>query len=125
MARITRVTGVSTVIANLRKNQAKIGLGVGRGLKIAGLFLQRESQKIVPVQFGVLRNAAFTRSRGIGAGTEVLVGYDQSASYAIFVHENLQARHKAGKQAKFLEAPLKQNRLKIRAIIREAGRVGL
>lgn len=34
---------------------------------------------------------------------EVIVGYSQT--YAIYVHENLNASHKKGKQAKFLEAP--------------------
>lgn len=34
---------------------------------------------------------------------DVVVGY--TASYAIYVHENLEARHKPGKQAKFLEEP--------------------
>jgi hypothetical protein len=36
-------------------------------------------------------------------GESVIVGY--TANYALFVHENLEANHKAGKQAKFLETP--------------------
>jgi len=38
----------------------------------------------------------------------VLVGYTQK--YAIFVHENMNAYHEAGKQAKFLERPARANR---------------
>ena len=36
----------------------------------------------------------------------VVVGYTQA--YALYVHENLEAKHKEGKQAKFLEAPARQ-----------------
>jgi hypothetical protein len=36
----------------------------------------------------------------------VAVGYTQS--YAIYVHENLQAQHKEGKQAKYLEEPFRR-----------------
>lgn len=59
-----------------------------RGLKDAGLFLQRESQKIVPVQLGNLKNSAFTRRVEPG---HVVVGY--TANYAVYVHENLEAAH--------------------------------
>jgi hypothetical protein len=36
---------------------------------------------------------------------DVIVGY--AASYAVYVHENLEARHKEGKRAKFLEQPFR------------------
>lgn len=36
----------------------------------------------------------------------VVVGY--SASYAVCVHENLEARHNEGQQAKFLEEPARK-----------------
>lgn len=39
-------------------------------------------------------------------GVDVIVGYTQN--YAIYVHENLEARHAPGKQAKYLEGPAKQ-----------------
>lgn len=34
---------------------------LGKSLKVAGLRLQRASQKIVPVEFGFLKNSAFTK----------------------------------------------------------------
>ena len=40
------------------------------------------------------------------SNVSVIVGYTQA--YAIFVHENLQAKHPVG-QAKFLEQPARQN----------------
>jgi len=39
----------------------------------------------------------------IEANASVVVGFTQN--YGIFVHENLDAKHAPGKQAKFLEAP--------------------
>jgi hypothetical protein len=64
------------------------------GLLKGGLLLQRESQAIVPVQFGPLRASAFTRNVGrSGFDADVIVGY--TAAYAVFVHENLEAAHGA------------------------------
>lgn len=45
----------------------------------------------------------------------VVVGY--TANYAIYVHENLQAQHKDGKQAKFLEQPARELKEEFQRII--------
>ena len=50
-----------------------------------------------------------------GGNATAVVGY--TASYAIYVHENLTAHHKPGKQAKFLEAPARQLHDQIAAIV--------
>lgn len=42
----------------------------------------------------------------VDSNVDCVVGY--TASYAIYVHENLTAHHKPGKSAKFLEIPLRQ-----------------
>ncbi len=104
MANLVKVTGVKNVIANIKRVNVKFGIGVERGLKKAGLLIQRESQKIVPVDVGNLRGGAFTRNIGGRAfDTDVIVGY--TADYAVYVHEDLQAKHKKGKKAKYLEIP--------------------
>lgn len=104
------------------------------GLKTAGLFLQRQSQGLVPVDFGILKASAFTRAEGEGFSTVVLVGY--TAFYAMYVHEMVEMKGKgkprrapskgnywdpAGRgQAKFLEAPARdaENRKKMLNIIK-------
>jgi hypothetical protein len=48
----------------------------------------------------------------------VMVGYTQE--YSIFVHENLEAKHKPGKQAKFLEQPAREMKLELKEIINKA-----
>lgn len=45
----------------------------------------------------------------------VIVGY--TASYGLFVHENLEASHKEGKQAKFLEEPARSKAGEIAEIV--------
>lgn len=53
---------------------------------------------------------------------EVIVGY--TASYAVYVHEDLEARHKEGKQAKFLSEPANYLRSEMAFIVRSAMRAG-
>jgi len=89
--KLTRIEGVEQVLRNLTRSSAKIGDRIAPGLVKAGVFLQRESQAIVPVQMGVLRNSAFTRRFGAGLRTEVIVGY--TVKYAALVHENPNAAH--------------------------------
>lgn len=52
----------------------------------------------------------------------VVVGY--SASYAIYVHEDLTAKHKPGKTAKFLERPARMMKKELQRIIADALRQG-
>lgn len=56
------------------------------GLKEAGLMIQREAQKIVPVESGKLRSSAYTR-KAMDGRLAVEVGF--SAEYALWVHENM------------------------------------
>uniref|UniRef100_A0A6M3K492 Putative capsid protein n=1 Tax=viral metagenome TaxID=1070528 RepID=A0A6M3K492_9ZZZZ len=116
MAMTTHIAGVNEILKNLKASEILVGKGVSRGLKKAGLFLQRESQKVVPIDTGTLKNSAYTRHVGEGIKTIVMIGY--TTAYGIFVHENLKAQHKEGKQAKYLEDPMKKKRNEILAIIK-------
>lgn len=132
MATINELTGLKEVLLNLQRQNAALAAGCQRGLKTAGLMLQRESQRLVPVNFGVLKNSAFTRARGKGLNTIVIVGY--TASYAPYVHEAVgmvlkgQPRPKnRGKywdpqnraQAKFLEEPYRRLQPQIVATVKK------
>jgi hypothetical protein len=112
---LCEVKGVSVILSNLKKGLATKAKQITKGLKKGGLFLQRESQLIVPVDTSTLKNTAFTRQIGSDARPDIVVGYN--TSYAVFVHEDLDARHKPGKQAKFLEAPARAKRKEILQII--------
>lgn len=115
MAGVVKITGVKEVVDNLRKSKKVTAEGMEIGLIRAGLFIQRKSQKVVPVDLGNLKNSAFTRHEGTGFKTAVTVGY--TAAYAVFVHEILEARHRPGKIAKYLENPIKWNMNNILALI--------
>lgn len=116
MAQLVKISGVSNVIANIKKASVVIGGNIERGMIKGGLFLQRESQKIVPVDLNNLRPPAFTRNvGGTGFDVDVIVGY--VADYAVYVHEDLEAKHKPGKTAKYLERPAREKRPEILMII--------
>lgn len=130
MASIGKILTPESFLRALHEQGKKQEAALGRGLKKAGLFLQRESQKVVPVDFGNLKASAYTRSVGTLPAPEVIVGY--TAAYAAFVHENVaevlkgQPRPKphkglywgpAGAGSKFLEKPVRQNVKKINQIV--------
>lgn len=113
------VQGIKRLSEQLKARKFATSKGLRKGLYRAGLFLQRESMKIVPIDQNVLRPSAFTRME---EGTNrfnpaVIVGY--GTDYAVFVHEDLEARHKPGKQAKFLEQPLREKRARLAEIVEE------
>ena len=116
MAQLVQIFGVQEVKDNLRKANYSLGASTRRGLIKAGLYLQRQSQKIVPVLTGNLKNSAGTKPIGHGWYTDVVVYY--TAAYAVYVHERTELRHKPGKEAKFLEKPARIYRPQILAIIR-------
>ena len=112
------ITGLNQIKANMAAKKAELGGRAEVGLKLAGLYLQGQSQNIVPVDTGFLKASAITRAAGRGWNTLVTVAY--TALYAMFVHENVEMKLRGqprpgGKghywdpqgraQAKFLEAP--------------------
>lgn len=109
MAKLVSIKGIPQIMAKMDIHDKKVEAGLARGLKIAGLRLQRESQKVVPIDTTNLKTTAFTRNMGgAGAKTDIWVGY--TAGYAIYVHELIHNQHKEGKQAKFLEGPAREYR---------------
>ena len=117
MAIVSYVQGVDEVLKNMKLAKALVGKNIEVGLKRAGLFLQRQSQKVVPIDKNVLKPSADTRSKYKGVATVVSVVY--TTSYAIYVHERTELKHAPGKQAKFLEEPARTNQKRILEIIAE------
>lgn len=107
-----KVFGTENVLKNLNKEIRAVQGRTEAGLKTAGLLVQRESQKKVPIDTGNLKASAYTQNKGAG----VEVGF--TADYAIYVHENEEAYHARG-EAKFLEKALIENKSKILEIIQK------
>jgi hypothetical protein len=127
VAKLCRVEGVKEAVNELKSVHSSMGNAAERGLKRAGLRLQRESMKEVPVDTGNLRSSAWSRKIE-GSGFDAVVGVGYTASYALRVHENVDKAHGqeynekyaqeigkgimssrgAGQKAKFLEDPAKR-----------------
>lgn len=129
---ISRVSGLPSVLRNLRNANDRIGRGVQRGLVQGGRFLLRESHKIVPVDTGVLRASSDVRNVG-GSGTKADIVVFYNTEYAVYVHEDLTKKHGQAyneaygaegeklrgpdQQAKFLEKPAREKRQEILKIV--------
>ncbi len=119
MAQMLQMKGVARVREKLQAHTREMMHRMTIGLERAGLHLQRVSQPLVPVDTGNLKNSAGTRVENPDAPqVQVVVFY--IASYAVYVHENLDATHKPGKQAKFLEQPARERRGELTGIVRKA-----
>lgn len=135
---------MKNVLKNFERATSSYQRKIRYGLKLGGIYLQRKSQQIVPVQLGPLKASAFTRDIGTVKRPDVIVGY--TANYAVYVHEDLEKAHgqafnikhssaiagaskkqktaKGGmflrgenQQAKFLEKPAREERTAILNII--------
>jgi len=145
------VSGAAKAQADLRRRRLEFGRNVGRGIIKATAYTLRLAQQIVPVDQGHLRGSGFARHSGSGLKTIGRAGYE--AEYALWVHEDLGARHgeefnryyakqiasgalqpwngkvfhKRGpnQQAKFLEKPVRENRKEIVKIVIDEAKKGI
>lgn len=81
------VQGLKEIEQALKKQVKKTAKELRAGLKLGGLFLMRESQKLVPVYHGFLKASADTRLEGEGLKSSAIVSY--GTNYAIYVHEDI------------------------------------
>jgi len=126
--------GLDKVLARLNTEVMGIKRRSLQGLIKVGFLIQRESQKLTPVQYGNLKASAFTVWRGGGGAVsgrfagpdassvaanhaavlsqeragistvEPEVEVGYSAAYAIYVHENTMASHTKSKSGKAVGA---------------------
>lgn len=115
--------GMKTVLKNLNTEIRKIEGRTLAGVLKAAIFIQNESQEIVPQRFGVLTNSSFTSSEMTGRGPVARVGY--TAMYAPFVHEMPTTFNftKPNTGPKFLQKPIMENHRKILDIIARAAKI--
>ena len=90
--------------------EREVDAAMGQVLNEEAQLIFRDSQRLVPVETGVLRaSGQIVAPRKKGSKWEVVIGYGGAASsYALEQHENLAYRHKEGKTAKYLEIPARQ-----------------
>lgn len=109
------------IIGALRIRVKRVGTGVRKGLLAAGELAKRESQKTTPFRTGLLRSSHIVHP--VRGGNMPAVDISVKTKYAIYVHENLDARHKSPTRAKFLERAVRENQNRIISIIRKHAKV--
>ena len=106
------IINIEKLINLLRKGGAGAQQALFQSLYAEAQIAFAESQEEVPVDKGHLRNSG--QAHGIkvnrfGDTLEITLGYGGvAASYALVVHEDLNARRNGGKKAKYLEDPIKR-----------------
>lgn len=130
------VTGVAGILQNLKERQKDLGDRVPGVLTRAALMLMRESQRVVPVEYGNLKASATTPHYGSGWKFQISVAY--LAPYALVVHElvGMKLRGKPrpsgigaywdprGRgQAKFLEEPARRLRPQLLKLVRDGMKI--
>jgi uncharacterized membrane protein len=109
VATTIRIEGGEKVLAALRSYGDAAAPALGRALYGEANVIFNDSQEIVPVDTGTLKNTGYVHQPQSPAPgiVEVLVSYGgPAAAYALAVHERLGVRHKPPTQAKYLETPL-------------------
>lgn len=105
-----KLTGVNEMLAKLKQFSAKFPDRVATALYREAQIEMTESKRRVPVDTGVLRSSGFVQEPvRSGRNISVTLGYGGAASsYAVPVHENLEAFHPHG-QSKYLESVLDES----------------
>lgn len=104
------VEGIQGIIRLAQRLQKERPEQVYRGLRKAGFFIKRESQKVTPVDTGFLQSSAYLRTRRKPI-ISIEIGY--KADYAFWVHERLDVFHSNG-QARFLTSTIRRYRTHIK-----------
>ncbi len=96
------IEGLDEAIKNMNKMFIKSPVAVSKALDKVANSVLAESIQLTPVDTGTLRRSQKVTNKKVGID-EVSVEVRADTDYAVYVHENLQARHPQG-QAKFLES---------------------
>lgn len=117
------VIKVDTTDLKLRQMSNQINNMVRNTVKEVVEKIFQESQLLVPVNTGALKNSGEIIDEEAsmdGTFTSSYVTYGNGAvNYAVKVHEDLEMYHTAPTRAKFLEIPLVQNRKVLESLIRQ------
>ena len=110
------VVGVQAVLKGYGKARTDDARAIDEGLKRCAEILLNASQKLVPVLTGKLKASGQIQGNGKkGFGAEWIVVY--TAPYAWFVHEDMEAKHAAPTQAKYLSDALRRVRGTMTAVL--------
>ena len=133
------LVGLETVLSNLNREVEKISERTKAGMIRIGLEIKHITLPRTPIFIGRLDAQGVLHPEGGGGNLRgsmyvdppvkidgknyaIIIGF--SAVYAVWVHEDMEARHPApGTEAKFLERTIDENHDLILSILREEAQV--
>lgn len=95
-----RVQGINEVGANLRALTTRLPARAAQALNAVSEETMTDAKERTPVEFGTLRRSGMVADHATARALQARLTF--GTDYAVFVHENLNARHRVG-EAKFLE----------------------
>lgn len=104
------VEGLSDLLTTLGSMDSRVLHAAKEALVIEGETVMTRAKRLTPVDTGALRSSGRVQAPVLESPTRasVTLGFGGPAKvYAIYVHEDLNARHRVG-QAKFLEQPVRE-----------------
>lgn len=112
--------GLANVQANLAKAIREIQGRTMKGVIKAAMIVGRDAKIRTPIDKGILRGSQTVTWDNVEQEPTAAVAY--GASYAPFVHENLEAHHEKG-EAKFLERAVDAKSSEVLETIRQEAKV--
>lgn len=106
MAEPEYITGIDAAIKAVgKKLDRDMKYTINEGLKKCAEVILKKALKYVPVDTGALKASGRVEVEGQAKGSvaRVVFGGTRETFYALYVHENLEAKHEAPTCAKFLE----------------------
>lgn len=82
-----KVKGIDHMLRNLNRVIQQTEGNTRNGLSKAGLFIKAEAVERAPVEFGTLRQSAFSQLSAISFNGQPVVTVGFTAKYAAYVHE--------------------------------------
>lgn len=112
MIKVTgKVTGVEKVIRAIGQEKSKTGRTIAESLRKCAEVILKKSQGYCPVKTGALKKTGRIEVTGSGMGTRAAVQYGgPEAPYALYVHENLEARHASPTSAQWITRAVRETR---------------
>jgi len=111
-----KIRGLKGVTEALKKHPELITRTVEIELFKQGNIIMTQAKELTPVLTGALRSSGYVESpKRVKDKILVTMGFGGTAQkYAVYVHENMTARHNPPTQAKFLETPARAAKRRIR-----------
>ncbi|KAA0004644.1 MAG: HK97 gp10 family phage protein [Thermoplasmata archaeon] len=111
---VIKIKGLKELREAFKRAPLKTKDEINKAIAKSGFLVERESKKITPVDTGRLRASIRTDLMPMKA---VIAPH---TDYAIYVHENLRARHKPPGQAKYMEKGKQKAEPKIEDFFKQA-----